>query len=245
MIKATASFFVTVLTGAIISLAAATGAHAQQLIDVDFNGPPSPTQSGAAVIGSAGDQWNGIDAFGADFSGTSTTSLIYANGSASGVTLVTNNSGYFYSGSLFSSTPYGNLMDDGTQVQDVGTPLTFTISGLTANGLYQFYFYSEQTHNDVPSSTTYTIDGSSQTLSSSGTQATLVEGSTYAVFNSVAADASGDILVSVTGPVTADGIAGPVNGFQMSEVPEPGTWLFGAALSCVALCSRRRNAARV
>jgi hypothetical protein len=62
------------------------------LINVDFNnnsygalngrpGPnPGPTMSGAAVLGTAGDQWNGISV-----NSGSGISLIYANGSASAV----------------------------------------------------------------------------------------------------------------------------------------------------------------
>src|SRR5208282_1779579 len=62
-----------------------------QLIDVNFTlnsstgagGPnPSPTMSGAAVLGSAGDQWNGINT-----SSGSGIPLIYANGSSSTVTM--------------------------------------------------------------------------------------------------------------------------------------------------------------
>ena len=71
-----------------------------QLINVDFNndsygaghgGPnPGPTMSGAAVLGTAGDQWNGINTS----SGTG-VSLIYANGSNSPVTMTfTSGGGY-------------------------------------------------------------------------------------------------------------------------------------------------------
>ena len=71
-----------------------------QLIDVDFNnnsygadagGPdPGPTMSGAAVLGLAGDQWNGIDVN----NGTGIP-LIYANGNNSPVTMTfTSGGGY-------------------------------------------------------------------------------------------------------------------------------------------------------
>ena len=92
-----------------------------QLIDVDFNenssagaggGPnPGPTMSGAAVLGSAGDQWNGIDVS----SGTGIP-LTNADGSASTVTMTfTSGGGYDvnnYGGSTpFASTPYDALME--------------------------------------------------------------------------------------------------------------------------------------
>src|SRR5579863_5943850 len=72
-----------------------------QLVNVDFNenngvgwgggGPnPGPTMSGAAVLGAAGDLWNGIDVS----SGTN-IALNDANGNASPVTLTfTSGGGY-------------------------------------------------------------------------------------------------------------------------------------------------------
>src|SRR5882757_934492 len=87
--------------------------HAQ-LINVDFNrndgGSTGPTMSGAAVLGTAGDQWNGISV--ASGSGIS---LIYANGSASTVTMsFTSGGGWdaknFGGSTPFSGTSYDNLM---------------------------------------------------------------------------------------------------------------------------------------
>ena len=111
-----------------------------QLIDVNFTlnsstgagGPnPSPTMSGAAVLGSAGDQWNGINA-----SSGSGIPLIYANGSNSTVTMTfTSGGGYDvndYGGSTpFASTPYDALMEN--YLYNGGTLQTITLSGLAAN----------------------------------------------------------------------------------------------------------------
>jgi hypothetical protein len=93
----TARRWVNSFTRQLLLLAAAlslqlAGTVQAQLIDVDFNtnsSPPSaggpavgPTMSGAAVLGAAGDQWNGIDVS----SGTGIP-LFYANGSNSPVTM--------------------------------------------------------------------------------------------------------------------------------------------------------------
>src|SRR5580704_4105660 len=91
-------WFCGVVSAGIIFVSA--GLLEAQLINVDFNndsagsghGGPStgPTMTGAAVLGSAGDQWNGINA-----SSGSGISLTNADGSASAVTLTfTSDGGY-------------------------------------------------------------------------------------------------------------------------------------------------------
>src|ERR1019366_6540063 len=88
-----------------------------QLINVDFNqnngvgqgggGPnPGPTMSGAAVLGTVGDQWNGISV-----NSGSGISLNYSDGSASTVKLTSTSGGGYdvksYGGATpFASTPY-------------------------------------------------------------------------------------------------------------------------------------------
>ncbi len=126
-----------------------------QLINVDFNnnsygaghgGPnPGPTMSGAAVLGAAGDQWNGINV-----SSGAGVSLIYANGSNSPVTMTfTSGGGYdvnsFGGSTPFAGTPYDALMED--YLYNGGTPQTITLSGLAANSKYNLVLYSAA---DVP-----------------------------------------------------------------------------------------------
>src|ERR1700722_20849106 len=91
--KATKSCpFIDVLP-AIVIFFFSLGMLQAHLINVDFaqnngvgwggGGPnPSPTMSGAAVLGATGDQWNGIDV-----NSGSGIPLIYANGSLSGVNM--------------------------------------------------------------------------------------------------------------------------------------------------------------
>src|SRR5277367_6308575 len=105
---------------AVVLLLAQSSRLVAQLIDVNFTqnssagsgGPnPGPTMSGAAVLGSSGDRWNGIDGG----AGTN-VSLIYATGEPSPVTMTFTSGGgynvYDYGGSApFTGTAYDALME--------------------------------------------------------------------------------------------------------------------------------------
>ena len=87
--------------------------------------------SGEAVLGAAGDLWNGINV-----SSGSGIPLIYANGSNSPVTMTFTAGGgydvYSFSGSTpFAATAYDALMED--YLYNSGIPQTVTLSGLAAN----------------------------------------------------------------------------------------------------------------
>lgn len=71
-----------------------------QLIDVDFNNT-GPTMSGAAVLGKAGDLWNGIHV-----SSGSGIHLTNADGTASPVTMTFTSGGDYY---VSGSTPFSAL----------------------------------------------------------------------------------------------------------------------------------------
>src|ERR1700728_4407341 len=140
--KATKSCpFIDVLPAIVVFFFSLGMLHAQ-LINVDFTqnngvgwgggGPnPSPTMSGAAVLGTTGDQWNGIDV-----NSGSRIPLIYANGSLSGVNMTfTSGGGYnvnsFGGSTPFASTPYYDLMEN--YLYTGGTSGTITPSGLATN----------------------------------------------------------------------------------------------------------------
>lgn len=118
-----------------------------QLIDVDFNnngaasGPnPGPTMTGAAVLGAAGDQWNGVDVS----SGTGIP-LKYANGSSSPVTMTFTSGGGYDANSFggftpFAGTPYDALMED--YLFNGGTPRTIALSGLAPVSFYNLVLYN-------------------------------------------------------------------------------------------------------
>ena len=194
-----------------------------QLIDVDFNnnsygaghgGPnPGPTMSGAAVLGAAGDQWNGIDVS----SGTGVP-LLYANGSNSPVTMTfTSGGGYdanSYGGSTpFASIPYDALMED--YLYTKGTPQTITLSGLAANSIYNLILYNAADVAGAGRTTYFTVNGNTQTSTWNGSSSTLIAGVDYVEFPSAMSDGSGNMVITWTGNGSAEG---DINGFQIQSV---------------------------
>src|SRR5580693_6866328 len=141
-----------------------------QLIDVDFNenssasaggGPnPGPTMSGAAVLGTAGDQWNGINV-----SSGNGIPLTNADGSSSAVTMTfTSGGGYDvndYGGSTpFVSTPYDALMED--YLYNGGAPQTITLSGLAASSTYNLVLYNAANVAAAGRTTYFMVNGYTQ-----------------------------------------------------------------------------------
>jgi endoglucanase len=192
--------------------------HAQ-LIDVNFTlnsstgtgGPnPSPTMSGAAVLGAAGDQWNGINT-----SSGSGIPLIYANGSNSTVTMTfTSGGGYNvndYGGSTpFASTPYNALMEN--YLYNNGIPQTITLSGLAANSTYNLVLYNAANVSAAGRTTYFTVNDATQSSTWNGSSSTLIAGVDYVDFALALSDGSGNLGVTYTGNGSAEG---DINGFQI------------------------------
>ncbi len=197
-----------------------------QLIDVDFNndsagaahgGPnPGPTMSGAAVLGAAGDQWNGIST-----SSGSGISLIYSDGSASAVKMTFTSDGgydvYSFSGTTpFSSTPYNALMQD--YLFNGGVAQTITLSGLVPNSPYNLVLYNAA---DVPAAgriTFFTVNSDVQTSTWNGSSSTFIAGVDYVIFSgdlAAMSDGSGNMVITYTGNGSAEG---DVNGFQLQAI---------------------------
>jgi hypothetical protein len=197
-----------------------------QLIDVDFNndsygathgGPnPGPTMSGAAVLGAAGDLWNGINT--ASGSGVS---LFYATGSSSPVTMTfTSGGGYdaksFGGATPFAGTPYDALMED--YLFNSGVPQTITLSGLATNAIYDLVLYNaaDNSAGAVGRTTSFTVNGNTQSSVWNATSSTLVAGVDYVEFASALSDGSGNLVITYTGSGSAEG---DVDGFQIKAVP--------------------------
>lgn len=220
-----------------------------QLIDVDFNGnsvgtayggggvATGPTMSGAAVIGSAGDQWNGFadSAFTfASYPGGMSGSglaLNYANGTASGVTMsVVADGSYDANETVWNNTspftvagsPYSNLMQD---LIYANNPDTITLSGLTPNQAYELVLYNAGDQNvGAGRTSTFTVNGITETSVWNGTANTLISGVDYAEFAAATSDASGKLVINfgVTGGSGA--LETDLDGFQLTpDVPEPTT----------------------
>jgi len=240
--------------------------HAQTtagLINVDFNGnsvgtayagggtaSPGPNQSGAAFIGSAGDTWNGIAdsqlTFATYPSGITASgiALNYADGTSSGVTMSLTGDGTYNANepnwgntSAFTTTasPYSNLMQD---LIYGNTAKSITLSGLAANQLFDLVLYNAGDQN-VPGGRTssFTVNGVTQTSDWDGTTSTLVAGVDYVQYLTALSDGSGNLAVTF-GP-GAGASEGDLDGFQLQAVPEPSTWAMLAAGGVMLLGYRR------
>ena len=203
-----------------------TGTVQAQLINVDFNtnGSPSnsggpavgPTMSGAAVLGTAGDQWNGIKVT----SGTAIP-LFYGNGSNSPVTMTfTSGGGYdanSYGGSTpFAATPYDALMED--YLYNGGVPQTVTLSGLAPRSTYDLVLYNAADASGAGRTTFFTVNSNTQSSAWNGSSNTLIAGVDYVEFTSALSDNSGSLVITWTGNGSAEG---DLDGFQIQPHPGP------------------------
>ena len=223
-----------------------TGMVRAQLIDVDFTTNSlyvtgggtnfGPTMSGAAVLGQAGDQWNGINT-----SSSTGIPLIYANGSSSPVTMTFTSAGgynvFSYSGTTpFVNSPYQDLMENYLYNGRLGvfTNQTITLSGLVANSTYNLVLYSAADTAGVGRVTYFTVNNNTLTNTWNGTSSTLIAGTDYVEFASATSDGSGNLVVGWTG---TNGAEGDVNGFQIQANSEIMAWtnpspiIYGTALT--------------
>ena len=126
---------------------------------------------------------------------------------------------------------------------DPGTPSqgAFTIGGLDNAKTYNIYFYA--TWDFIDAGSEFSLDGGATWKLSDGvpsvSNAAFIEGQSYVVFSGVAPTA-GEIDGLWRTTLEGDSIRhrGPFNGFQIQEVPEPGTF---ALLAAGAMCILRRR----
>ena len=216
-----------------------------QLIDVQFNGnsvstaddgggpDPGPVQSGAALLGSAGDIWNSFNdnsfTF-SDFPGSVSANglvLNYVNGSASGVTMSLTADGTYDAESfgndspfVVANSPYQNLMQAELFANN---PQTITLSGLAANQAYNLILYSSGDNAGAGRTNSFTVNGITQTSIWNGADSTFIAGRTYVQFSSAMTDGSGNLVIhfGVTG---GNGSAETdLNGFQLIAISQNST----------------------
>ncbi|MGH7940174.1 MAG: glycoside hydrolase family 5 protein [Limisphaerales bacterium] len=190
-----------------------------KLIDVNFTqnssdgvgGPnPGPTMSGAAVIGSAGDQWNGVSG-----SSGSGLALVYSDGDASPVTMTFSSGGgynvYDYSGTTpFAGGSSAALMEN--YLYNDGVPQSVTLSGLAPNTAYQVTLFNAANTSATGRATYFTINGNTLSSTWNGTSSTFVPGVDYVYFPAVWSDGVGTLTITYTGNGSGEG---DLNGFQI------------------------------
>ena len=270
--------FPELVTGFGMSLALAFVASTAQaqLINVNFiddainiqwggGSTPAPaTMSGAAVLGSAGDIWNGLGGFNYATYPTGASGgpypLVYANGLASGVSLslVAPNGTYdansvnwsnfspFSWASLaneqgnvgYPATPYANLMASCLVANTAVNDGSVTLTGLSPLGLYQLVTYNASDENEVGGRiSSFTVNGVTQTSTYDGVTTTLVQGVDYLSWNAQA-DATGTLVINFGNKALGES---DLNGLQIQLVPEPATFaLVGAAMTLLLVGRRQR-----
>ncbi len=198
-----------------------------QLINVDFNqnngvgwgggGPdPGPTMSGAALIGTAGDYWNGINVN----SGIN-LSMKYANGSNAPVRMTFTSGGGYDANSFGGSTPFagspgGALMED--YLYNGGTNQTIMLSALATNSAYNLVLYNAADAGAGAAGriTFFTVNGITKNSVWDASSSTWIAGIDYVNFTSALSDGSGNLVITYTG---SGSMEGDINGFQIQAAP--------------------------
>lgn len=214
-------------------LCGTTLGHAQALFNVDLNTPTSPTQSGAAAIGSPGDIWNGLT------SGAS-TSLVKASGESSSVSFSFVNPFSWNvdnAGGTAIDANTAALMQDYIYSQNTSA-ITASFTGLTdyIGSAFTLYIYSAGDNNSFGGQGS-TITVGATTLQTSGDDRKISSGVgvAYQVFTgTISSDSLDFSLVQNTNQYFA------FNGAQLQVVPEPGTYaLLGVGLLVIAVGTYR------
>jgi uncharacterized delta-60 repeat protein len=208
------------LTVVFAAIALLPGAVQAQLIDVDFNtnsaplnnGGPAlgPTMSGAAIFGSSGDQWNGIDV-----SSGAEIPLFYANGSNSPVTMTFTSGGGFDVNSYGGSTPFAGALYDALMEDYLfsgGATQTVALAGLKPNSAYDLVLYNAADINAVGRTTFFTVNSNLQSSTWNGSSSTLIAGTDYFKFTDALSDSLGNLVITWSGNGSEEG---DLDGFQI------------------------------
>jgi hypothetical protein len=214
--------------------ATATSAANAAAIDVQFARDPGHEQTGAAVVGSAGDIWN-------TFLGNANNgSLVDTGGAASGVSLSFSAAMVYDSvpsDTQFTGTPYANLMQ-GYLVDFIGSQgIDMKFSGLVAGHEYGFWVYTQGDNNNGNRQLSLSANGGPAQTTTQGTYNTFVLDHNYTYLVSFA-DIDGVV------DLVAHDLNGEanINGVQLMAVPEPTSiaLMLAGVLFCIGAARRQR-----
>jgi hypothetical protein len=196
------------------------------------SGGSTSAQTGAAVVGSAGDYWN----MAASQNGSgSLSSLLDTSGNATSVNLTysaygqwnehdTSGANNYYNDTAFHGTPYENLMASYLVAGSGNSRVSLT--GLIAGGEYSLYFYTQANKNTDGRIVDFNANGvtTSTTQIDPDNLNTFVLGQNYA-FADTFADGSGNLTITFN---SGSSYEGDFNGFQLigggaAAAPEPST----------------------
>ncbi len=192
--------------------------------------PATQAQTGAAVVGNSGDQWNLITSF----PGATARALNNTAGAASGISMTSSNPGggiFYRSAAAFTTwtpTDYENLMSSYiASTNNSGSKNTLTFTGLNTSTLYDIYVYTSSDVNNRRIAVD--INGTQQTANASNASlTTFVLNTNYLRFSNMSFGSGTMTLQYWTAANEAD-----MNGIQIVAVPEPGTLLLGGlAAAC-------------
>jgi len=192
------------------------------LINVNFYsiGFGGSTASGAAVVGGAGDLWNGIAGDNGSGSGIS---LLDVNGNTTSVTLSYDSSGGGAVTSLAQNTqPNPSLMNDYLFNNTSGN-ITVTLQGLVASTTYDLYVYIASNDGGSGARAVGVTANSAFASATGDPQTSFVAGLNYVMLTATS-DALGTININELDSAGVN-VSGEVdlNGLQISSVPEPAT----------------------
>jgi hypothetical protein len=217
---------------AALALAGASQVASASLIDVNFFTtaylPNGGTATGAAVVGTANDQWNGINGD----AGTGTTpSLIDTTGTPTGVTLTYASEGAVTS--LAQNTqPTPSMMND-YLFNNTGGTLTVTLGNLAA-GTYDLYVYLASNDASGNNRAAVVTANAYTALATGNSQPSFIAGQNYLLLTPTVG-ASGVLTITESDLSTVN-TSGEVdmNGLQIEPaigaVPEPTTVIAGALM---------------
>jgi hypothetical protein len=232
-------WLIAALTTLTLGLCAGHPLKAEVVLNVQFTSPTGNGQSGAAVVGTSGDQWN---LFTSNNFTVSPVALINTSGGSSGVSLQatagTIDGFYAHQG----TTPNFSALINGYMYftnSNSSSPNRLSLTGLNSSQLYDIYLYTQADVSGKVLSAKINSGTTQTTNAGSNTAASYVLNQNYLVFSNVLAT-GGNLNIDYW----SASAGAPVNGIQIVAVPEPGTLLLGgigAACSGTGVWWKRRK----